>query len=103
MRTILNSAAGTEVRERGGVEGRAAFARSLEELLAARSAAERAKIIAVFVAIYSAPFWQLLRDRGQLTGPQAGDAGAWLIEVLLNELRRSKKRGNHGRANKKKQ
>ena len=103
VRAILNSAAGTEVRERGGVEGRAAFARSLEELLAARSAAERAKIIAVFVAIYSAPFWQLLRDRGQLTGAQAGDAGAWLVEVLLNELRRSRKRGKHARTNKKKQ
>jgi AcrR family transcriptional regulator len=102
VRAILSSAAGIEVRERGGVEGRAAFARSLSELLTGRNATERARIIAAFVAIYSAPFWQLLRDRGQLTGPQAGDAGAWLIEVLLNELRKSKKRGKHERTNKKK-
>jgi AcrR family transcriptional regulator len=101
VRAILNSAAGTEVRERGGVEGRSAFAHSLSDLLAGRSAAERARVVAVFVAIYSAPFWQLLRDRGGLTGPQAREAAAWLMDVLLDHLRMAKKRGKHERTKKK--
>ncbi|MDE3201168.1 MAG: helix-turn-helix transcriptional regulator, partial [Acidobacteriota bacterium] len=63
IRSVLNSSAGTAVRERGGAEGRPAFTHSLGPLLAGKSAKERARIVAVFLALYSAPFWNLLRDR----------------------------------------
>jgi AcrR family transcriptional regulator len=99
VRAVLSSAAGTEVRERGGVEGRAAFAQSLGGLLAGLGVAKRAWIIAVFVAIYSAPFWQLLRDRGGLTGPEAQEAAAWLLEVLLEALQKNKKKNRKRNAN----
>jgi AcrR family transcriptional regulator len=102
VRAVLSSAAGIEVRERGGVEGRRAFAHSLSDLLAGLGATERARVIAVFVAIYSAPFWQLLRDRGGLTGPEAQEAVAWLIEVLLDTLRRTRKKRIDERTIKKK-
>jgi hypothetical protein len=102
VRAVLSSAAGIEVRERGGVEGRRAFAHSLSDLLAGLAATERARVIAVFVAIYSAPFWQLLRDRGGLTGPEAQEAVAWLIEVLLDTLRRTRKKRIDERTIKKK-
>lgn len=102
VRAVLSSPAGTEVRERGGVEGRRAFAHSLSDLLAGLGPTERARIIAVFVAIYSAPFWQLLRDRGRLTGSDAQEAAAWLIEVLLDALRRTRKRNTDERTIKKK-
>jgi AcrR family transcriptional regulator len=102
VRAILGSAAGTEVRERGGVEGRRAFAHSLSALLAGLGATERARIIAVFVAIYSAPFWQLLKDRGGLTGPKAQEAAVWLSEVLLEALRRTKKKSTDERTIRKK-
>ncbi len=74
------------------MEGRRAFAHSLSVLLDGLGASERARVIAVFVAIYSAPFWQVLRDRGGLTGPKAQEAAAWLMEVLLDALRRTRKR-----------
>jgi hypothetical protein len=102
VRAILGSAAGAEVRERGGVEGKRAFAHSLSGLLAGLGATERARIIAVFVAIYSAPFWQLLKDRGGLTGPKAQEAAAWLSEVLLDALRRTKKKSTDERTIRKK-
>jgi AcrR family transcriptional regulator len=102
VRAVLSSAAGFEVRERGGVEGRSGFAQSLDGLLAGVGATERARIIAVFVAIYSAPFWQLLRDRGGLTGPEAQEAAAWLMEVLLDALGRPRKRKIYERTTKKK-
>jgi quercetin dioxygenase-like cupin family protein len=92
VRAVLSSPAGMEVRDRGGVEGRSAFAHSLSGLLAEFGATERARAVAVFVAIYSAPFWQLLRDRGGLTGPEAQEAAAWLIELLLDSLRRTRKK-----------
>jgi AcrR family transcriptional regulator len=92
VRAVLGSAAGREVRERGGKEGRAAFAQSLSALSEGLPPSARTRVIAVFVAIYSAPFWQLLRDRGGLNGAEAQDAGAWLMEVLLDALRRKKKR-----------
>ena len=102
VRAVLSSAAGTEVQERGGAEGRRAFAHSLSGLLAGLGATERARVIAVFVAIYSAPFWQLLKDRGGLTGPKAQEAAAWLIEVLLDALRRTKKGSADERTTRKK-
>jgi hypothetical protein len=90
------------VRERGGVEGRAAFAQSLSGLLDGLHPAERARAIAVFVAIYSAPFWQLLKDRGGLNRTEAQDAAVWLMEVLLDDHRRTKKRRTNERRNRSK-
>lgn len=83
VRAVLTSPAGTEVRERGGVEGRAAFEQSLAPLLDGMTETERARIVAVFVAVYSAPFWNLLRERGKLSGPDAQEAVVWALTSLL--------------------
>ena len=80
---MLTSPAGTEVRERGGVEGRTAFEQSLAAHIDGLPERDRARIIAVFVAIYSAPFWNLLRERGKLSGPDAQEAVVWALETLL--------------------
>ena len=92
IRALLSSAAGTQVRDRGGPEGRAAFAKSLERLTSGMDANTRKRIVAVFVAIYSAPFWQLLRDRGGLSGPEAQAAVTWAMEALLANTRKKKGR-----------
>jgi AcrR family transcriptional regulator len=84
VRAVLNSPAGTEVRERGGIEGRAAFTQSLAPIVEGLPEREKARIIAVFVSVYSAPFWQLLRDRGQLSGPEAEKAVSWALETLIH-------------------
>jgi AcrR family transcriptional regulator len=83
VRAVLTSPAGTEVRERGGTEGRAAFAKSLAGALEGLAEKEKARIIAVFVSVYSAPFWQLLRDRGLLSGAEAQEAVAWALKTLI--------------------
>ncbi|HSM77809.1 MAG TPA: TetR/AcrR family transcriptional regulator [Bryobacteraceae bacterium] len=93
MRTLLNSEAGSAVRERGGAEGRPAFGQSLAPLLTRKSTKERARIAAVFVALYSAPFWNLLRERGGLSGPEAQEAAVWTMETLLAALRSEGKKG----------
>lgn len=93
IRSVLNSSAGTAVRERGGAEGRPAFTQSLAPLLGGKSAKERARIVAVFLALYSAPFWNLLRDRGGLNGTDAQEAAVWALETLLEALRKQSRKG----------
>ena len=89
VRALLSSPGGTQVRERGGAEGRAAFGKSLARDLAKLNLADQKRKIAVFVAVYSAPFWQLLRDRGRLSGPDAQAAVTWTLKALLAHLRRN--------------
>lgn len=83
VRAVITSPAGTEVRERGGADGRAAFSKSLASALDGLPENEKARIVAVFVSIYSAPFWQLLRDRGLLSGPDAEEAVVWAFDTLI--------------------
>jgi AcrR family transcriptional regulator len=88
IRAVLESPAGHRVRERGAPEGRAAFSKSLAALTAGMSAAEKRRVVAIFLAIYSAPFWELLRVRGGLSGADAIAAAEWATSMLIQGLRR---------------
>ena len=85
---ILESPAGHRVRERGAPEGRAAFSKGLAELTAGMSPVEKRQVVAVFLAIYSAPFWELLRKRGGLSGADAIAAAEWAMSTLIQGLRK---------------
>lgn len=86
VRTLLASPAGMAIRNRGGPEGRAAFVEALGPRLTDYAPEERAMIVAVFVAIFSSPFWEVLRDRGGLDGPAAQRAVQWAMRSLVNAL-----------------
>jgi AcrR family transcriptional regulator len=86
--------AATELRARGSLEGRPAFRRSLGGITKDLSDWEQRRLEAVCLAIYSAPFWLLLRDRGELSGEEPGDAAAWTLSVLL----KAAKTGSRARA-----
>lgn len=88
IRAVLESPAGRQVRERGAPEGRVAFAQSLAAVTRGLTPREKRRVIAIFLGIYSAAFWQLLRDRGGLSGPDAIAAATWALETLLADLRR---------------
>jgi hypothetical protein len=45
----------------------------------------------VFQGIHSGPFWQMLRDRGGLSGPEAIAAATWAAQALLDTLRREQR------------
>jgi AcrR family transcriptional regulator len=83
VRASLSFSASTELRARGSLEGRPAFRRSLAHITKHLPVSEQRRLIAVCLAIYSAPFWQLLRDRGELTGDEPGEAAAWALTVVL--------------------
>jgi hypothetical protein len=48
------------------------------------SADAGAQLIAACVSIYSAPFWQMLRDRGQLSAEAAAESACLAMRGLLN-------------------
>jgi AcrR family transcriptional regulator len=73
----------SELRARGSLEGRPAFRRSLATITKDLPEWEQRRLLAVCLAIYSAPFWLLLRDRGELRGEEPGEAAAWALSVLL--------------------
>jgi AcrR family transcriptional regulator len=87
VRSSLAFSASAELRGQGSLQGRPAFRQSLGDLLANLPAASQRRVLAVCLGIWSAPFWQLLRDRGELSGKEAQEAGAWAMEAVLNAAR----------------
>jgi AcrR family transcriptional regulator len=94
IRAVLESPAGHRIRERGAPEGRAAFSKSLAGLTAGMSPAEERRVVAIFLAIYSAPFWELLRKRGGLSGADAIAAAEWATSALIQSLREKQAASN---------
>jgi AcrR family transcriptional regulator len=86
-RAALAAAASPEYPEHGSAEGRAAFRRSLFDIFERLSEADGRALIAACLAIYSAPFWQMLRDRGQLPARRAEDAAVMAIEAVIATAR----------------
>ena len=87
VRAVLNSSIGMEVRKTGAIRGRGDLTKSLSQVLRGLTPRRQAQIVAVFLTLYSGNFWQTLRDRGGLTGPDAQEAAVWTLEALLNAAR----------------
>ena len=96
VQSVMSSVAGARIGNLPGYEGRDAFTASLLPKLAGLPSKERRWIVGCFVAIYSAPFWQLLRSRGELSAMESLDATNWLLTTLLDGLKskNNKKRKN---------
>ena len=84
VRATMFASATSEPRTHGSAEGRAAFGQSLAAVTRDLSPAEGKRLIAVCLAIYSAPFWQMLRDRGKLSAVEAREAAAMAIEAVIS-------------------
>lgn len=91
IRAVMESPAGARVRARGAAEGQASFDQSLQDVTQGRGPAERRQVRAVFQCIHSGPFWQMLRERGGLSGPEAIAAASWAAQALLDMLHREQK------------
>ncbi|MCO4100280.1 TetR/AcrR family transcriptional regulator [Gemmatimonas sp.] len=83
-RAVIAAAPRANISQHGSAEGRAAFKRALAPRLAIMSRTQGAQLVATCVAIYSAPFWQMLRDRGQLSPAGAADAACHAMQALLS-------------------
>ncbi len=67
----------------GSAEGRAAFREALASRCAAMTTDRVEQLVAACVAIYSAPFWKMLRDRGQLSPDAASAAACTTMQALI--------------------
>lgn len=100
VRAVLNSPISTEVRKTGAIRGRADLIKSLSQVLDGLPARRQAQMIAVFLTLYSGPFWQTLRDRGGLSGPDAQEAAVWTLNALVNAARSEAKAARRNRTSK---
>lgn len=82
-RAMIAASPRANVSEHGSAEGRAAFRRALTDRLGRMTEAEGDQLVATCIAIYSAPFWQMLRDRGQLTPASAIAAACAAMQAVL--------------------
>ena len=96
VRTSLATSANSGYPVHGSAEGRAAFRRSLAALIADLSRAEGNRLVATAVAIYSAPFWQMLRDRGRLSAKDAREAAATAMDATIVAARARARRARRG-------
>ena len=84
VRASIVASATTDYPVHGSAEGRAAFGQSLTAVTHNHTPAESQRLIAVCVAMYSAPFWQMLRDRGKLSAKEAREAAATVLEAVIS-------------------
>ena len=96
VRAVLASPASTEILTPGWREGPAAFQEALGGITADLPADQARRLVAVCQSIYSAPFWQMLRTRGELSGDEAADAAAWAMEAVLTAARTRAQTSNQG-------
>ncbi|MFL5482914.1 MAG: TetR/AcrR family transcriptional regulator [Gemmatimonadaceae bacterium] len=84
VRASIVTPAMAHYQAHGSAEGRAAFQQSLATVTRDLSPAESRRLVAVCVAMYSAPFWQMLRDRGKLSAEEAREAAAMAFEAVIS-------------------
>lgn len=94
VRASIVASATTDYQAHGSAEGRAAFGQSLADITRDLSPVESRRLIAICVAIYSAPFWQMLRDRGKLSAMEAREAAATALDAVISAA------STHGRVRK---
>lgn len=87
-RAMIAASPRANVSEHGSAEGRAAFRQALAARLDHMTPAAGDQLVATCVAIYSAPFWQMLRDRGQLTPSGAITAACSAMQAVLDASNR---------------
>jgi AcrR family transcriptional regulator len=87
VRALLASPNSEQVLAHGWREGHTAFQKALAGITAGLPEEQARSLVAVCQSIYSAPFWQMLRTRGQLSGSEAADAATWAMEAVLTSAR----------------
>lgn len=83
-RAAVAAASTTGYPTHGSAEGRTAFRASLATLRAGLPSREAERLVANCLAIYSAPYWLMLRDRGQLSATEAEAAAVTAMQAVID-------------------
>lgn len=90
IRAFLPSGAAAAIADHGAREGRQAFHAALHSAIRHLSTKKRKEVVAVFLALYSASTWRLMRDRGELSSEEAAEGVTWILSILLKGLHKEK-------------
>jgi AcrR family transcriptional regulator len=86
---MLTSKAARDVRTRSRRRRQRSFEQAMSSITAALPPKERLRALAIVYLLVSAPAWQAMREQWGLDGAEAGEAAAWAVRVVLDELRRN--------------
>ena len=86
VKGVISSAASARIWNLPGNSAREAFTGSLLSLLSGMAPKKRRFVVGCFVAVFSAPFWNLLRSRAELSAEESEEAAAWMLTTLLVSL-----------------
>ena len=86
VRAYLSSGASHKGGETS-VQTRQAIEHCLGRLMGAMDEEHHAQAISVFLALYSPQTWQIMRDGGGLSGPQAAKAAQFAMAAMMEALR----------------
>lgn len=84
----IGTTAGRAARAASNPEIRQAFLSVVEEVAPALTAAEKTRVAAILQLLHSPYAWASLREQWGLQGDAAGKASLYVIELLMNELKR---------------
>lgn len=84
----IGTTAGRAARAASNAEIRQAFLAVVDEVAPALPAAERMRAAAILQLLHSPYAWASLREQWGLSGDAAGKASLYVIELLMNELKR---------------
>jgi len=84
----IGTPAGRAARAASNPEIRQAFLSVVDEVAPALTAVERARAAAILQLLHSPYAWASLREQWGLSGDTAGKASLYVIELLMNELKR---------------
>lgn len=86
VKGVISSAASARIWNLPANSAREAFTASLLSVLSGMPPEKRKLVVGCFVAVFSAPFWNLLRSRAELSAEESEEAAAWLLTTLLESL-----------------
>jgi AcrR family transcriptional regulator len=92
IRASLLSPQGRAMRASMKAERQAGFEAALAAATRGLPAAERRRAHAVVQLLYSGWAWLSMKDQWGLSGEEAGEASAWAIGLVLDDLHRRKRR-----------
>ena len=98
VRTMALTEVGRSVRASRREQRLAAMRKALAEVTDNLPRRERRRAEAIFGSLYDMSTWVSMHEEAGLNGREAGEAVAWAVETLVDDLRRRNGRQKKGRA-----
>lgn len=89
VRSLVLSTIGWEVRMKGDGMRHAGLRKIINQAIPDMPEKDKKRVIGILHVLFSASTWQLLRDRENMTGQEAGETVQWAIRLILGQFKKS--------------